>query len=308
MNSKKFDEHDFKFIDLLERDKNLDKTKVGILGIPYDGATRGRPGARFAPSEVRKRLYNYSTYCIDYEIDISKITVKDFGDLDVHLDKLDLVKSRIEEHLKEIRKRADIWILIGGDHSITQPSFKALSEDVSEEIGLIVFDAHHDLRELSGGYISSGTVIWDLIESMGNKLKSHNIAQIGIRGFINSKYYVEKAKKLGILVYTAMDVKRFGMRKIIQDVLNNFEDEVKSIYVSFDVDSVDYIFAPGVNSPSVGGLTPYDVFEAMYLLGKNNKVFALDITEHAPPYDVAGVTSDLASNAILYFLAGIVDR
>jgi len=307
MGISKFDIHDFKFLDIIERGKNLERAKVGIVGIPFDGATRGRPGARFAPREIREKLYRYSTYCIDYGIDLANLSIKDFGDIDVGLESLQLVKNEIETYLMRILDKADIWIIMGGDHSITEPAIKSLSKKIKGKIGLIILDAHHDLRELPEGYVSSGMVVGNIIKTMSDKLDPRNIAQIGIRGFINSKYYVEKAREFGLLVYTARDVRNNGIKKILDEIIDNFED-VKGIYFSFDVDSVDIIYAPGVNAPSIGGLSPYDVFDAAYYLGRNEKVFAMDITEHAPPYDIAKITTDLAANAVLYFLAGITER
>lgn len=303
----KFDVHDFKFADIIERDKKLERVKIGIIGIPYDGATKGRPGARFAPKEVRERLYKYSTYCIDYNVDLSELSVRDFGDIDAHLESFELAKNKIESALLEVIDLANVWILIGGDHSITEPAVKAFSRKINGKMGLIILDAHHDLRELTGGYISSGMVIGNIIKTMKDKIDPRNIAQIGIRGFINSRYYVEKARELGLLIYTARDVRKIGIEKIIKEILDQFRN-VEGIYFSFDVDSVDMAYAPGVNAPSTGGLLPQDVFDAAYHLGTNTKVFAMDITEHAPPYDVAKITTDLAANAILYFLAGVVKR
>ncbi len=307
MTGAKFDVHDLKFFELLERSKEVEKVNVGLIGVPYDGATRGRPGARFAPREIRARLYSYSSYCIDYDVDLANLSIRDFGDIDVNFESFELVKQEIMNHLSGISRKADTWVILGGDHSITEPVLSAFSQGIKGKIGLIILDAHHDLRELEGGHISSGMVVGNIIRNMGDKINPRNIAQIGIRGFVNSKYYVDKARELGIMIYTSRDVRRLEVLKIINEVIEELGD-VDGIYFSFDVDSVDFIYAPGVNAPSIGGIYPWDVFEVAYELGGNSKVFAMDVTEHAPTYDVAGVTTDLAANAILYFLAGVARR
>jgi len=303
----KFDVHDLKILDLIEKSKESEEVDVGLIGVPYDGATRGRPGARFAPREIRSRLYGYSTYCIDYGIDLADLSIRDFGDIDVGLESFELVKQEIIKQLSGISNKAKVWVILGGDHSITEPALKALSSKIHGKIGLVILDAHHDLRELEKGHISSGMVIGEIIKSMKDKVDPRNIAQIGIRGFINSKYYVEKARDIGIMIYTARDVRKLGVSRILSEVMDNLSD-VERVYFSFDVDSVDFVYAPGVNAPTIGGIHPEDVFEIAYQLGMNDKVIAMDVTEHAPPYDVAKITTDLAANAVLYFLAGVVKR
>lgn len=303
----KFDKHDLKIFDLIEKSKISEEIDVGLIGIPYDGATRGRPGARFAPREIRSRLYGYSAYCIDYDVDLANISIRDFGDIEVGLESFKLVKQEIIKKLSAISDKARVWVILGGDHSITEPALKALNGKVNGKLGLIILDAHHDLRELEKGCISSGMVIGEVIKSMRDRLDPRNIVQIGIRGFINSRYYVEKARNMGIMIYTARDVRKIGLPKLLSEVMDNLSN-VDGIYFSFDVDSVDFVYAPGVNAPTIGGIYPGDVFEIAYQLGMNDKVFAMDITEHSPPYDVAGITTDLVANAILYFLAGVAKR
>lgn len=300
----KFDPVDITIKDLISSDtKPVD---VSIIGVPYDGATRGRPGARFAPREIRSRLLSYKAYCIDFDVDLTCLKLADFGDLEVGFGDISTFRERTIESLKGLLESAKLTFVLGGDHSITYPSFKAAKEVFGGDWGLIVFDAHHDLRKLQNGRVSSGTVINDLLES--NLLESQKIVQIGIRGFVNSPHYVEKAKELGIKVYTAREVHLYGGKLIARDIIKNLLGDVDNLYISFDVDSVDIAFAPGVNSPSSGGLLPLDLFEIVFYLTKDERVKVFDVVEFAPPYDVGGITLDLVTNTILYALAGFSSR
>lgn len=299
----KFDKNDFKIFEIVV---DSDEFDIGLVGVPYDGATRGRPGARFAPKFIRERLFGANTYCLEYGTDLSNIKIRDFGDLDVHVRSLDLARSKIYRFFEEKKTLGRGWIILGGDHSITKPVFEGFSCNNGQKFGLIIFDAHFDLRELGGEYVSSGTVVADILSGC-SKISPDKIVQIGLRGFVNSKYYVEKAGKLGINFYTSSDVKKFGILNILDDALSLLGD-VDKIYVSLDLDSLDIAFAPGVNAPSSGGLYPNEIYEALFALGENKKVFALDIVEYAPPYDVANMTLEIAVNSILYFLAGFTNR
>ncbi|MFQ6618815.1 MAG: arginase family protein, partial [Fidelibacterota bacterium] len=76
VNLPEFDERDVRALNLI-KPWNGEAIDLGILGVPFDLAIRGRPGARFAPSEVRKALKFNSTYCYDFDIDIYGIKVAD---------------------------------------------------------------------------------------------------------------------------------------------------------------------------------------------------------------------------------------
>ncbi len=286
----------------------VDNFDIGLIGLPFDGSTRGRPGARFGPKAVRDKMFSYSTYCIDFDVDIGDLKIGDYGDLNLGFGSVELAKNVIKDNLVKFFKNVKLGVVLGGDHSITEPSIGALSEVVNGKIGLVVVDAHNDLRELEGGLVSSGTVMNDIISKYGDQVEPENIIQLGIRGFVNSEFYVKKARRLGIKIFTSMEIRKIGIEKIVSDILINLTDNVDHIYFSFDVDGVDAVYAPGVNSPSIGGLTPYDMFYLAYSLGKNEKTLAMDVNEFAPAYDVANITSDLVVNAILYFMAGFASR
>ncbi|MGQ4892584.1 MAG: agmatinase family protein [Candidatus Njordarchaeia archaeon] len=302
------DERDVKIYHLIQRGEKEESPNIGIIGLPFDGATRGRPGARFGPRKVREFLYKYSAFCIDFGIDLSKLTFRDYGDLDLGFGSVEDVKKQIIDSIANFYKNVELGIVLGGDHSITEPSIGGLLRAKKGKLGIVVIDAHHDLRELPPKHVSSGTVMGEIIEKYGDRVSPENIIQIGIRGFVNSKYYIEKAEKLGIKVFTSRDVRKIGIEKIASDIQENLLEDVDIIYFSFDVDGVDISYAPGVNSPSSGGLTPWDVFELAYGVGKNKKAVAMDINEFAPAYDVADMTADLVANAILYFIGGFAGR
>lgn len=305
----KFDVKDRKIGDIVQPGRlGVDNFDIGLIGLPFDGSTRGRPGARFGPKAVRDKMFSYSTYCIDFDVDIGDLKIGDYGDLNLGFGSVELAKNVIKDNLIKFFKNVKLGVVLGGDHSITEPSIGALSEVVNGKIGLVVVDAHNDLRELEGGLVSSGTVMNDIISKYGDRVEPENIIQLGIRGFVNSEFYVKKARRLGIKIFTSMEIRKIGIEKIVSDILINLTDNVDHIYFSFDVDGVDAVYAPGVNSPSIGGLTPYDVFYLAYSLGKNEKTLAMDVNEFAPAYDVANITSDLVANAILYFMAGFASR
>ncbi|MDR8378989.1 agmatinase, partial [Acinetobacter baumannii] len=61
------------------------------------------------------------------------------------------------------------------------------------------------------------------------------------------------------------------------------------VYLSFDIDSLDPIWAPGTGTPEVGGLTSIQALEIVRGCRGLNLIGA-DLVEVSPPYDVSGNT------------------
>ena len=55
-------------------------------------------------------------------------------------------------------------------------------------------------------------------------------------------------------------------------------------------------------------LSPADLFEALFILGQDPKVAAIDFVELDPTRDVAEITTRTLGSAILTFLAGLFLR
>jgi len=279
-----------------------DPVDIGIIGAPFDGSTRGRPGARFAPRCIRESLYSMTTFVND--VDLENIRIGDFGDIETSFSSVERNKEEIYSAVREALRKCKRIIVIGGDHSITEPAFKAFSES-RESVGLIVFDAHLDLRDLKAGTVSSGTVMEDILKNLGNKIKPANLVYIGIRDFVNPKYYVEKARRLGVKIYKAQDIlystpETFSA--LLEDAISRASDGTNGVYISFDADVIDCSFAPGLNAPSPLGLRPEHVVQALTFFGSKD-VGALDITEVSPPYDPTGNTCKIVSACIIGFIA-----
>lgn len=297
------DPHDIRLRDIVIFNPH-DHVDIGIVGAPFDGATRGRPGARFAPRCIRDYLYSMTPMI--YDADLRSVRIGDFGDAETFYGSIELNKEEIYRIVKETLARSDRIIVLGGDHSITEPSFRAFSEDKTS-VGLIVFDAHLDLRELKEGTVSSGTVIGDILRSNSQKLSPRNLVYIGIRDFVNPGYYVEKARKIGAKIYKAIDILLNSpehYRSLLSEALEYASDGVDAVYVSFDVDVLDGTFTPGLNAPSPLGLRPEHLVVALEFLGSKDVVEALDVTEVAPPYDPTGNTCKIVAVCVLSFIAG----
>lgn len=278
-----------------------------LIGVPLSKASISHSGACFLPAAVRAALRSFTTFSLEYGVDLQEMPVRDLGDVQLHLTDLAECRRRIYDGLLAVYRSmpGTIALIAGGDHSVSSPSVQAFAAARPDQtVGLIHIDAHHDVRNLEDGGITNGTPIRVMLES-GAVLGS-NIAQIGIRGFMNAKAYYDYAVGRGIRVFSSRDVRRLGMAEVMRQALAGMAADV--IYVSVDIDAIDQAYAPGCPAIGTGGLGPWDVLDALYLLGALPKVSAVDFVCVDPTVDVRNVTSRLVVQLMLTFLAGVMHR
>src|SRR5699024_8139131 len=186
---------------------------VGIIGVPNGMASQWKPGARMGPRGIREgsTLYSFGLEgAYDIENDITylgpKWNVVDCGDVDiVHGDQNQSIKNT-EETVRKLAQKGAMPVILGGDHSITIGSGKAL--DVLGPFHVIQIDAHLDWADhRSGQRYGHGSTIRRLSEM------SHveNIYQYGIRGISSSlKEDVDAARDYGATILSPKQMREKG--------------------------------------------------------------------------------------------------
>lgn len=275
----------------------------GILGAPLSKPSISHSGAAEAPGAIRKALSSYATYAIEDEIDLKDVRFYDLGDVRMHVTDLIESQQRIEETCcKVFQANPDmIPIVFGGDHSISRPSIKAFSK-TRGTVGVIQFDAHHDLRNLKDGGPSNGTPFRGLIES--GVLKGENLIQIGIRNFSNSREYHDYGKDHNVTIHTMKDVRERKIIDILKESVATLQDKVDCIYVSVDMDVLDQAYAPGCPAIGPGGMDSQTLLEGIEFLGGQSAVRGIDIVEIDPTIDFRNMTSRVAAHVVLNFVKG----
>lgn len=263
---------------------SFDDAKYVILGVPYDRTSSFRPGSRFAPSYIREASLNIETYNLETMLDLEDLKICDIGDLNV-VDNLEKTLRSLEIVIGEIIKANKIPIIIGGEHTITAGSFKALSK----ESVIIIFDAHLDLRhEFMGTKFSHATFVRRLL--MEN-INSEKIILVGTRAVCKEE--IDYAKKSELSYITTDDIKHNGSNKIIKKIESEISDFDK-IYISLDMDVLDPSFAPAVGNPEGFGINTTQLMDILGALC-TQKLIGFDLVEVSPHYD-QGITAILAAN------------
>ncbi len=257
---------------------------VGLLGVPWDGAVGGRPGARFAPSRVRGFLYS-----MPLNMDVK---IVDFGDVDVVIGDHGETMRRTREAAAHALGRVKELLVIGGDNSVSHPVFQALNEAGGEGVGYILIDAHPDIRTVTEG-LTSGLAI-RMIREVNPSMP---ITVVGYRPHSNPRYLMDEARRLNIRIITMNEAEEVGVKDIAAQLIEAYRGV--QVYLSLDMDAVDPAFAPGVNSPSPGGFTSREVIDLVSGLSRELRPRVFDVVEITPLVDVADQTSNLAAAILM---------
>ncbi|MFC7370128.1 formimidoylglutamase [Fictibacillus iocasae] len=275
---------------------------IGIVGIPLSKTSISHSGAHLAPETIRSMMHTLTTYQIGSGHDLWGESITDFGDVTMHVTDLAECQSRIKESAASLLKQCPHMtpVFLGGDHSISAGTIAAFSE-AHGKVGIIQFDAHHDLRNLQDGGPSNGTPFRQLIEN--GFINGDQLVQIGIRDFANGKLYHDFASDNGVTVYTMDDVRKTGCITILEESVTRLRRSCDVLYVSLDMDVLDQAFAPGCPAIGPGGMNSDTLIEGMVWLAKHGNVKGLDIVEIDPTLDFRHMTSRLAAYILMQFYA-----
>ena len=105
------------------------KPDIGVVGAPWDSGTTNRPGARFGPRALRADAYDPGTYHLDLGIEIfDHLSVVDYGDAITKHGLWEASRASIYQRVSEVTSRGIIPVVLGGDHSVTDPVVQAVAE------------------------------------------------------------------------------------------------------------------------------------------------------------------------------------
>ena len=252
-------------------------------------------------------------------------TVTDEGDIPVHALEIEEEGSSNLKFLTEIARATTILaervesaldanrfpLILGGDHSMGIGSLGGVAAHCKREgkrLGVVWIDAHADMNTpetTPSGNIHGMPLAVAMglghpkLKAIGGdfvKVQPENVVIIAARDLDVGE--VELIKRLNLSAYTMFDIDKRGIYPIIAEVVEKLRHQVDHLHVSFDLDSVDPLVAPGVGTPVPGGLSFREAHFVMEYLAETQMVGSLDVTEVNPILDTRNSTAVFATEVV----------
>ncbi|MFQ5775538.1 MAG: agmatinase [Kiloniellaceae bacterium] len=276
---------------------------IGLIGVPWDGGTTNRAGARHGPRQIRDmstmaRNVHHRSRIKPFEL----CRCADLGDVPVNPIDLEDTLQRIERFFARVHAAGVVPLAAGGDHLITLPIMRAIAGE--RPVGMVHFDAHTDTwdRYFGDHFYTHGTPFRRAIEE--GLLDPKRTVQIGIRGALYSDGDGDWGLEQGIRVIDIDEFYDMGVDAVIAEARRVVGEG--PTYVSFDVDGLDPVYAPGTGTPEIGGFTTYEAQRMLRGLQGLNLV-AGDVVEVAPPFDPSGNTAIVGATMMFEILCVLAD-
>ncbi len=284
---------------------DLDGVDIALYGVPYDGGVTNRPGARHGPREIRNqsslmRAINHATRVNPFEL----CSVADVGDVRfARVYDNAAVMDEIEAFVRRIVAAGAIPLAAGGDHSITYPVFRALATPEAP-LGLVHIDAHTDTwGPFRGSKFHHGSPF--RLACDAGLLDPGRTIQIGIRGAQNWADGWDYSLDQGMRVVFIEELVELGIDGVVAEARRVVGDG--PTYVSFDVDGLDPVYAPGTGTPEVGGITTREALAMLRGL-RGLQTVGGDVVEVAPPFDPSGNTALVGATLMFEILCLLAEH
>src|SRR3954449_6204061 len=237
----------------------LEGFDVAVVGAPMDDLVSDRPGARLAPRAIRGASSPPGPH-LEVKVDaFAELRVVDFGDAPVI--PADPVRSHaaIESTVGQVLAAGVMPVVLGGDHSITEPSIRACAT-VHGPVGVVHFDTHTDTgAEVFGVEFSHGTFIRRIVDA--GLVDPSRYAQIGLRGYWPGEAEFSWQAERGITSLFMHDVRDLGIREVVRRAVEAVG--AGQVCLTVDVDGLD----PAFRAAGTGTKEPVVMTATELLLG-----------------------------------------
>jgi agmatinase len=281
--------------------KDLAGVDAAVFGLPWDGSTSFRSGARFGPEAVRSASGMIRTYNHALRVQVfGELSSIDYGDAPTAPGYVVETLERMEEFVRPIAESAAVPIGIGGDHLVTLAELRALAK-VHGPLGLVHLDSHTDLWDAYNGLpYAHGTMFRRAIEE--GVLVPERMVQLGMRGPLYGEDDEAIPDALGVETVGWLELATMAPAAVLERVRARIGDG--PTFCTFDIDFVDPAFAPGTGTPEVGGFSTAEALAFLRAL-RGVKLAGCDVVEVSPPYDGPGMQTALAAANVVYDLLSL---
>ena len=271
--------------------------RAAILGVPFDCGTHPfRVGARQGPTQVRRQsalIRRYHTTLADADV-MGLLGAVDCGNVALTPGRIDDALSRIEAAASAVLEAGAVPVGIGGDGSVSLALMRAAGRRHPGLVALHV-DSHTDAYPYEpGDRYNASTQFTNAAEE--GWVDASRSWHVGVRGFTYCPGVLDHAAQLGFRVITAETLLRRGFGQTMAEFRDIVGD--RPVYLCWDMDVFDPSVAPGVCTPTWGGLSAREGIELIRTLSDLN-IVAMDFNTVSPPQDVNDMAAHLCAHMIM---------
>ncbi len=294
------------------------QSHIAIIGAPMDlGA--GRRGVDMGPSALRVAGLNEKIASLGYETeDLGNIVVDQPESLPVgpenarYLPQIAQTCARLAAMVRQAADRGHVPLVLGGDHSVaigTVAGMSAHFRKTDQKIGLIWIDAHADMNtpqsSPSGNVhgmplaciVGLGPAELTSLDGPAPMVEPRNVAIIGLRSV--DEIERQNVRGAGVHPFTMRDIDERGLRSVMREAIEHATRGTAGFHLSFDMDAVDPVEAPGVGTPVRGGITYREAHLAMETVCDSGRMISIEVVEVNPVIDEVNRTALLAVELIM---------
>jgi agmatinase len=247
-------------------EQNLEKAKVVVLPVPYEGTVSYGSGTSGGPEAIIEASRYMELY--DLELDFEPYQAGIYTAEALKVDDLsaDKMIEEVEKKCRELVNQGKFVAMIGGEHSISYGADKVLREKYPD-LTVLQWDAHADLRDSFGGTKFSHASVMRRFYDNAKKL-----VQVGIRSMSKEEADFIKKNNLRKNIFTPEE---FNIKKILSRLGEN-------VYITVDLDGFDPAIVPATGTPEPGGFSWLDFLALMRQVFQKKNVVGFDVVELAP--------------------------
>jgi len=275
--------------------------KSGIVFIGFDcdlgvKLNKGRIGSSKGSDILKSAMGNFAFHLDNTKLyDAGKVVAKN---------DLESAQKELASHITKLLKQKHFPIVLGGGHEVAYASFMGLHNflDKKEDIAIINFDAHFDLR--FNKVATSGTPFAQSASLCKKDNTNFSYMCLGVSKASNTQALFKKAKDLNVKYILDTDFTEQNIKKMKKKI-DKFLEQKEYIYITIDTDAFYASQVPAVSAPAARGIDVIFSYEILKYLFKNYKkrIKLLDLAEFNPKYDI----NNIGKKTIARLVYDIVD-
>lgn len=269
---------------------------------------KGRLGAKEGAEAIVKAMASLSV------LEGSNFRLFDAGTFSCENQELEASQKALGLAVSKLLSHNYFPVILGGGHEVSFGHFTGFQHYLEEnepglnEIGILNFDAHFDLRKPENGVASSGTPFYQAFQEVKTKPYSLIYQVIGLQAFNNTQALFDIAEENGVQFVLQKDF-HSGNQTALEKQIERFLAEVDHFMLTIDLDVFSASIAPGVSAPAYRGIFPDHLFSYVYRkLLSSPKLLSLDIAEMNPSFDQDHRTARLAASLVFEAFEAITQR